>query len=383
MKSYFECQPIPLHLNYQMKGNAVTPFLCLNHLHFFDRESHGIIAQYMANLGAEVNHHKFHPQPNQFHPLHFFSSPDSGVIQENSTCSLYGINTVGIIRAPRGDGKEAIVLVTPYNAVKGGVRETLSLGIAYSVFSLLTRVTWLAKDIIWLVADSQYGEYAPVAAWLRDYHAPAFSNLDSLNTDTCHAGNNIFESKNANLETKIPFGIRRSGTMAAALVLEVAYRNENEDTLGIYAEASNGQMPNLDLINIVHYLAVHRQGLQVKVEKFRSLLNSKWLKSFGEVFESLGKLVKTLNPDWKFGISAADYVEGAATLASSLYYQVVFLLMVKLIILHLALYLSHTHTVSGEVGLCWQCISLFILVSNAVCIQTSSLSWDWSSCIPI
>lgn len=284
-------------------------------------ESRGIIAQYMSNLGAEVNHHKFHPQLSQFHPLHFFSSPDSGVIQENSTCSFYGINTVGIIRAPRGDGKEAIVLVTPYNAVKGGVRETLSLGIAYSVFSLLSRVTWLAKDIIWLVADSQYGEYAPVAAWLRDYHTPAFSNLDSLNSETCHVGNNIFESKNANSETKISYGIRRSGTMAAALVLEVAYRNENEDTLGIYAEASNGQMPNLDLINIVHYLAVHRQGLRVKVEKFRSLLNSKWLESLGEVFESLGKLVKTLNPDWKFSISAADYVEGAATLASSLYYQ--------------------------------------------------------------
>lgn len=284
-------------------------------------ESHGIIAQHMSNLGAEVNHHKFHPQLNHFHPLHFFSSPGSGLIQENSTCSLYGINTVGIIRAPRGDGKEAIVLVTPYNAAKGGVRETLSLGIAYSVFSLLTRVTWLAKDIIWLVADSQYGEYAPVAAWLRDYHTPAFSNLDSLNTETCHVGNNIFESKKANLETKISYGIRRSGTMAAALVLEVAYRNEKEDTLGIYAEASNGQMPNLDLINIVHYLAVHRQGLRVQVEKFCSLLNSKWLKSLGEVFESLGKLVKTLNPDWKFGISAADYVEGAATFASSLYYQ--------------------------------------------------------------
>lgn len=306
----------------------------------------------MSNLGAQVNNHKFHPQLNQFHPLHFFSGPDSGVMQENSTRSLYGINTVGIIRAPRGDGKEAIVLVTPYNAVKGGVRETLSLGIAYSVFSLLTRVTWLAKDVIWLVADSQYGEYAPVAAWLRDYHTPAFSNLDSLNTETCHVGNNNFESM-------ISYGIRRSGTMAAALVLGVAYGNENEDTLGIYAEASNGQMPNLDLINIVHYLAVHRQGLRVKVEQFHWLFNSKWVKSLGEVFESLGKMVKTLNPDWKLGISAADYVEGAATLASSLYHQVVFSLVVKLIVLHFALSLTHTHTVSGEVGLCWQCVTLF------------------------
>ena len=95
----------------------------------------------MLDLGAEVSFHKFHPQFNQFHPL-------------NYSRSSYGINTVGIIRTPRGDGKEAIVLVTSYNALKSGFGEALSVGIAYSVFSLLTQVTWVAKDIKWLVADS-------------------------------------------------------------------------------------------------------------------------------------------------------------------------------------------------------------------------------------
>ncbi|XP_044466068.1 glycosylphosphatidylinositol anchor attachment 1 protein-like [Mangifera indica] len=287
-------------------------------------ESRRLIAQYISNLGAEVNYHKFHPQANEFHPLRFFSSPDSGILQENFSCASYGLNTVGVIRAPRGDGKEAIVLVTPYNSVKGGVREALSLGIAYSVFSLLTQVTWLAKDIIWLVADSQYGEYAAVTSWLRDYHTPVFSDLSILNTELCDDGSNILElNENSNLERLISYEFRRAGTMAAALVLKVAYRNEVQDTLSIFAEASNGQMPNLDLINIVNYLAVHRQGYHVKVEKFWSLLNSKWLKILGEMFESLGKFVKSLNPDWKFGIPVADYIEGCATLASSLYYQAI------------------------------------------------------------
>ncbi|KAG6656524.1 hypothetical protein CIPAW_04G028500 [Carya illinoinensis] len=62
--------------------------------------------------------------------------------------------------------------------------------------------------------------------------------------------------------------------MAAALVIKVADRSEHlEDSLSIYAEASDGQMPNLDLINIVNYLIVHRQGFRVKVEKMWSLLN--------------------------------------------------------------------------------------------------------------
>lgn len=113
--------------------------------------------------------------------------------------------------------------------------------------------------------------------------------------------------------------------MAAALVIKVVDRSEQfEDSLSIYAEASNGQMPNLDLINIVNYLAVHRQGLRIKVEKMWSLLNCKWLMILGEILESLGHLAKSLNPQWKFGIPAVDYVEGTATLASSLYYQVVY-----------------------------------------------------------
>ncbi|XVF14045.1 hypothetical protein REPUB_Repub09cG0022800 [Reevesia pubescens] len=240
-------------------GNRLMKELTSSNLKSLERgiESKRIIAQYMLDLGAEVSFHKFHRQLNQFHPLLFFSSPDSGKTQENYSCSSYGINTVGIIRAPRGDGKEAIVLVTPYNAVKSGLGEALSVGIARSVFSLLTQVTWLAKDVIWLVADSGYGEYEAVAAWLKDYQTPIFSSLGTLNAEMCPDMNNLYE-------------------------LKVRDQSEQfEDTISMYAEASNGQMPNLDLINVVNYLAVHRQG----------------------------KVAKTLNPQWKFGIPATEYVE--------------------------------------------------------------------------
>ncbi|GAU31852.1 hypothetical protein TSUD_114630 [Trifolium subterraneum] len=270
----------------------------------------------MSALDAEVTYHKFYPQLNQFHPLHFFTSPDSGLVSKNISCSSLGINVAGIIRAPRGDGKEAIVLVTPYSPKKVGPGEALSLGIAYSVFSLLSRVTWLAKDVIWLVADSQYGEYSAVAAWLREYQAPAFHEADIVNSETCNDSNAIYS------DGKLYSGFRRAGTMAAALVIKVAEQgNHHEDSLNIYPEASNGQMPNLDLINIVNYLGVHKQGLRIKITKMFSLLGSRWLNTLGGIFESLGQIARSLNPEWKFGISATEYVEGAATLASSLYYQ--------------------------------------------------------------
>ncbi|KAK1295131.1 hypothetical protein QJS10_CPA16g01167 [Acorus calamus] len=280
-----------------------------------------LIAQHMADVGAEVYHHEFHPQIDQFHPLHFFSCTSNGrMVLYNNSCVSAGINSVGIARASRGDGKESIILVTPYNAEKLEVSDALSLGLGYSMFAHLSRVSWLAKDIVWLAADSQYGEYGSIAAWLKDYHNPTYTDYPEKHDNEMCRQTNSYDS----CDKKNVFNIfRRAGTMAAALVLRVVdnLEDSNIDTLTIYSEASNGQMPNLDLINIVHFLAIHRQGLQVKIEKVGSLLNSVWLKFIGELVEWTGKVAVRLNPQWRFGIPAAEYVDGTATLASSLYYQ--------------------------------------------------------------
>ncbi|GFS33518.1 GPI transamidase component family protein [Actinidia rufa] len=163
------------------------------------------------------------------------------------SCSSIGINAVGIIRAPQGDGKESIVLITPYNSVN-------------------------------MSHDSQHGEYASVAAWLRDYHTPLFGGLAKVNAEMCHESSYLYDLKQSPATgAEVSDVFRRAGTMAAALVIKVADRigEVERGTLRIYAEASNGQMPNLDLVNIVNYLAVHEQGLRVKVKKLWSLLDSK------------------------------------------------------------------------------------------------------------
>ncbi|XP_021771566.1 glycosylphosphatidylinositol anchor attachment 1 protein-like [Chenopodium quinoa] len=281
-----------------------------------------LLKKRVEDLGAEVSQFQFYPQTNKFHPLHFFSSHDSDLDQDNTTCVSPAVSTVGIVRAPHGDGKEAIIMVTPYNAVKTDAGEALSLGVAYSVFSLLTQVTWLAKDIIWLAADSRYGEHESVSSWLREYYAPTFYRSEKSRTNMCSASNPDWENADNQVVGAEPReGFRRAGTMAAALVIKVNGNKDAEDSLSIYAEASNGQMPNLDLINVVNYLAVHRQGLYVMVGKHWSLLESKCLKMIGGTIESLGNLARSLNPQWGFGIPVNEYVEGAATLTSSLYAQ--------------------------------------------------------------
>lgn len=269
------------------------------------------IVQQMKDLGAEVCYHEFIPHSKHFHPLKFFTSMTNDLaVRPNGTYSNSGTNTIGIIRAPRGDGKEAIVLVTPYNPQRVQANEVLSLALGFSVFSLLSRAAWLSKDIVWLSADSQFGEYTAVSAWLNQYHNPMFVG------GVKHEPDGIAE--------KAEFtDFKRAGTMAAALIFKVGEtRNYGDrDSVTMYAEASNGQMPNLDLLNVVHYLAVHRQGFRVNIETISSLLSSAWLRAIAEVIHTLGSILRKINPDWKLDISAPDYVEGTANLASSIYNQ--------------------------------------------------------------
>ena len=269
------------------------------------------IVQQMKDLGAEVCYHEFLPHSKHFHPLKFFTSMTNDLaVRPNGTYSNSGTNTIGIIRAPRGDGKEAIVLVTPYNPQRVQANEVLSLALGFSVFSLLSRAAWLSKDIVWLSADSQFGEYTAVSAWLNQYHNPMFVG------GVKHEPDGIAE--------KAEFtDFKRAGTMAAALIFKVGEtRNYGDrDSVTMYAEASNGQMPNLDLLNVVHYLAVHRQGFRVNIETISSLLSSAWLRAIAEVIHTLGSILRKINPDWKLDITASDYVEGTANLASSIYNQ--------------------------------------------------------------
>ncbi|XP_020526645.1 glycosylphosphatidylinositol anchor attachment 1 protein isoform X3 [Amborella trichopoda] len=275
-------------------------------------QTYKIIAKHMDETGADVYYHSFYSPKKQFHPMSFFIG--APIEDHNNHSSTRAVNSIGIITAPHGDGKEAIVLVSHYNSDKMEPSDALSVSLAYSIFCLLGRAARLAKDIVWLAADSKFGEYASVAEWLKQYHDPVFIRK-KLNFHPVD-GDILFLRG-------ISEDFKHAGTMAAAIVFKVLETSQGTgtDNVNICAESSNGQMPNLDLINIVHYLAVHRHGLHVEVGKLSSLLNSLWLKVVGKFLEGVSNIAGGLNPKWRFALPVLDYVEGIAVLASSVYHQ--------------------------------------------------------------
>ena len=117
---------------------------------------------------------------------------------------------------------------------------------------------------------------------------------------------------------------KRAGVIAAGIIFKFqAYPGSGTgDSVKLYAEGSNGQMPNLDLINVVNNLAVYREGLHVKLDILEKVLEWKWLHVVGAFLETLGQIAARINVGWKFSPPASEFVQGAATVSQSLSLQV-------------------------------------------------------------
>lgn len=291
------------------------------------------LVKHLVAMGADFYLHPFYPPDPTFSSLHFWSSHPSFVklMSSNAKSGLLaserlGVNIAGILRAPQGDGNEAIVLVTPYNAESLTDADTFSLGLGLSLLHLLGKAPWLAKDIIWLAADSHYGPHTAVSAWLKDYHEPALLGgpiFKDLSSQLDFYSGFLDESFAAEVLEESRLGdFKRAGVIAAGVVFNMQgiQGRFSGDFLTVYAEGPNGQMPNLDLINVVNNLAVYREGLHMKLDTASTMLEWKWLQIAGQVFEKLGQIAATLNVG-KFGLPASEYVQGAATLTRSLILQ--------------------------------------------------------------
>lgn len=194
-----------------------------------------------------------------------------------------GKNVYGILRAPRIGSTESIVISTPYrtpDSLHSIVMPSLPVLIAFANFARskftknssklnqnesnlilffysLGQKYW-AKDIIFLVTDQ---EQLGMQAWLEAYH----------NSDVVES-NPILNS--GSLEA-------RAGSIQAAINLELQSFDLNH--IDVKIEGLNGQLPNLDLVNLVQRIAVkegfisgHRQTSNVK----RSGAKSSWEENF-------------------------------------------------------------------------------------------------------
>ena len=143
-----------------------------------------------------------------------------------------GVNVVAAVRAQRGDGKEALVLVTPLHA-KG----TLGLGVSLALARHLADVPWLSRDVLFLAADAECigGAHAAAEAWLADYHE-------------------VYSSVQPDTQSPPPSAtFLRGGLLSAALVLDAP--TEGFDAVELRMQGSQGALPNLDVVALLRTLA--------------------------------------------------------------------------------------------------------------------------------
>ncbi|XP_059470243.1 glycosylphosphatidylinositol anchor attachment 1 protein [Neocloeon triangulifer] len=140
-----------------------------------------------------------------------------------------GKNIYGIIRAPRGASTEALVLSVPYRPLASANLGTLpGVALSLSLAKYFRRQKYWAKDIIFLYTQH---EQLGVQAWLEAYHQVS-------------CGKGILQHNDLK---------GRSGAIQAAINLELY--GEVISHLNVKIEGLNGQLPNLDLVNLVHRMS--------------------------------------------------------------------------------------------------------------------------------
>ncbi|EHK23210.1 uncharacterized protein TRIVIDRAFT_56187 [Trichoderma virens Gv29-8] len=148
-----------------------------------------------------------------------------------------GENVYGILQAPRGDATEAIVLVAAWKSIdeqlnRNGVALVLTLARYFKRWSL-----W-SKDIILLLPpDSTTG----TQAWVDAYH-------------------DAHDSKHI---APLPL---KSGALQGALAIDYPFEHRYHELHIIY-DGTNGQLPNLDLINSIVNIAGGQMGIETTVQQ--------------------------------------------------------------------------------------------------------------------
>ncbi|XP_034236493.1 glycosylphosphatidylinositol anchor attachment 1 protein [Thrips palmi] len=152
-----------------------------------------------------------------------------------SDLAFEGQNVYGILRAPRGSSTEAIVLSVPFRGSKS-VHPSTAAGVALmlAIAKFCRRQKYWAKDLIFLITDH---EQLGAQAWLEAYHQTSSGSHAVLNSGDL---------------------LSRGGAIQAAVNLELL--SDRISHIDVKIEGLNGQLPNLDLVNLVHMLC-NKEGV--------------------------------------------------------------------------------------------------------------------------
>ncbi|XP_071447710.1 glycosylphosphatidylinositol anchor attachment 1 protein [Hetaerina americana] len=178
-----------------------------------------------------------------------------------------GKNVYGILRAPRGSSTEALVLSVPYRPPDSIHPPTApSLALAMALAKFFRRQKYWAKDIIFLVTEH---EQLGVQAWLEAYHGVSCGYEGVLDAGTLPG---------------------RGGSIQAAVNLEI--HSERVGSIDVKVEGLNGQLPNLDLVNLVHRMC-SKEGIRHTFKDQEDTPNYETFKGWTDSFYTLMLMVFT------------------------------------------------------------------------------------------
>ncbi|XP_061335138.1 glycosylphosphatidylinositol anchor attachment 1 protein [Pezoporus flaviventris] len=182
----------------------------------------------MWSLGLEVHRQHFS------HTLPF---PD----ESRERYLVRGTNVYGILRAPRAASTEALVLST---GCAPGPHNNQAVGLLLALAAYFRGQIYWAKDIIFLVNEH---DLLGMEAWLEAYHDVNITAVRSSG----------------------PLG--RAGAIQAAIALELS--SDVVTSFDVAVEGLNGQLPNLDLLNLFNAFC-QKNGLLCTIQG--KLQHSDW-----------------------------------------------------------------------------------------------------------
>lgn len=159
----------------------------------------------MRSVGLEVYTQSFSrklPFPDETHERYIVS----------------GTNVYGILRAPRAASTESLVLTVPYGSDSANSQ---AVGLLLALAAHFRGQIYWAKDIIFLVTEH---DLLGTEAWLEAYHDVNVTGMQSSPLQG------------------------RAGAIQAAVALELS--SDVVTSLDVTVEGLNGQLPNLDLLNL-------------------------------------------------------------------------------------------------------------------------------------
>ncbi|KAM7348018.1 glycosylphosphatidylinositol anchor attachment 1 [Cochliomyia hominivorax] len=166
---------------------------------------------------------------------------------------FHGKNVYGILRAPRTSSTEGLVFSAPYRPPSSYHTDiTASVPVLLAFADFARKKNYWAKDIIFLVTEQeQLGMHAFLEAYFNTKMDESAKKSTFLNYGNLPA---------------------RAGSLQAALNIEV--QDLDIDYIDVKIEGLNGQLPNLDMFNLVQRITA-REGIisgykQTPLKKRRS-----------------------------------------------------------------------------------------------------------------